>query len=231
LSLGLGLGLGLVASGSAPARADTEGWLIGESRLPVYQRKNGDHRISARLVTDFRVAERSHGVQQALMRLGLTWDPTSWLMVASQTTFSAASNDGAKYLQELRQKLEATLTVPLGSLFFISHRQRFELRRVPGRTWARQRVLNRLNFAPEGWLVHPHIWNELFYDSRDGISQHRLVAGLAWVVRRNLRIEAGYLWRLRLIPPSTWEQDHGLRIAFSWVPSYEGEVRYDGGCE
>lgn len=227
----LALSLGLAALPTGRACADTEGWLIGESRLPVFQQDKGKNRISTRIITDFRVAGRSQGLQQALMRLGVTWDATDWLMVASQTTLSAASNDGEKYLQEIRQELEATLAAPLGALFSLSHRQRFELRWAPGHTWVRQRVLNRLNLSPAGWRVHPHVWDELFVDSREGMNQNRLCAGLMWIVRRNLRIEAGYLWRMRLSGPATWEHDHALRISFSFVPSYEGELLHDGGSE
>lgn len=224
-------GLYLVSLVGGSARADTEGWLIGESRLPVYQKQGGRDRLSLRVITDFRVAGRSQGLQQALMRFGLTWDPYDWLMLASQTTLSTSSNDGAKYQQEARQELEATMSFALGERFSYAHRHRFELRFAPGQTWVRHRILQRLNLAPPSWKLHPHVWDELFFDSHEGLNQNRLCTGLAWVARRNLRIEAGYLWRVRTAGAEGWVHDHGVRIGFSFVPSYEGEITHDGGSE
>jgi hypothetical protein len=230
LSLRLALGLVLVLP-MGRARADTEGWLIGESRLPVHQKRDGRHRLSLRMITDFRVAGRSQGLQQALMRIGMTWDAFDWLMLASQTTLATASNDGEKYLQEGRQELEATLSTPPGTRFSLTHRQRFELRLMPGRLWVRHRILQRFNLSPPSWKVHPYVWDELFIDSHEGINQNRLSVGLSWAARTNLRIEAGYIWRVRIDGPSGWVHDHGLRIGFSFIPSYEGEITRDGGNE
>lgn len=230
------LALGLLGAATS-ARADTEGWLIAESRLPVFQQRGGKNRISLRLLTDFRVAGRTGGLQQALMRLGMIWDPADWLMLASQTTLSASSHDGAKYAQEVRQELEATLTAPLGRYFSMAHRQRLEVRWTPAWIGVRQRVLQRLNLAPPSWLVHPYVFDELFFDSREALNQNRLSAGVSLVLRRNLRIEAGYIWRLRLGTAAAgateipWAQDHGLRLVFLFIPTYEGEIVRDGGSE
>ncbi|MBL9004842.1 MAG: hypothetical protein JNJ46_11380 [Myxococcales bacterium] len=41
-------------------------------------------------------------------------------------------------------------------------------------------------------------------------------------VRRNLRIQVGYLWRLRKTNPSDFTHDQPLRQAFTLDPSFEG---------
>lgn len=207
------------------AQADGEGWLIGEGRLPIYQRPDGRHRLRLRMLTDFRVAGRSGGVQQALSRVGMTWDPVVSVMLAAQITMNASSNDGQKYNQELRQEFEVTVTTQPLRWLSQSHRQRLELRWSPGWLWARHRLLQRFSFGPPGWRVQPYVLDELFLDGREGIHQNRVVIGLSWLARRNLRIEAGYLWRLRKTSPQDFADDHALRVVFTFDPSFEGAAR------
>lgn len=215
------LSLGLLCWLSTVAWADGEGWLIGEGRLPVYQQANARNRIRLRLATNFRIAGRTGGVQQALSRVGMTWEPSDILMLATQTVLAATSNDGQKFGQEIRQELDATVTTQPLRFLSQSHRQRLELRWAPGWVWARYRVLQRLSVGPPSWRVQPFVFDEVFFDGREGLNQNRVGVGVSVRVRRNLRIEVGYLWRLRKTSPSDFTQDHALRLAFTLDPSFE----------
>src|SRR6185295_15566895 len=115
------------------------------------------HTLSLRVLTDFRVAQRSAGLQQALMRLGFTWEPRPWLLLGSQTNFNMQTNDGKKFVRELRQEVEATVSWPLLSLLSFSHRQRIEFRITDGNFAPRHRILLRFNLTWREQL-HPYVW-------------------------------------------------------------------------
>ncbi len=214
------------------ARADFEGWLVTEARLPVYVKNaQHEHRISLRLLTDFRVAERSQGLQQALARVGFTWEPRAWLMLASQTNFNYQRTNATNFIQEYRQEFEATFQLPLSEWISLSHRQRFELRLINNVFGVRHRVLLRLNFKVSE-PIHPFVFSETFVvPSGDFFNQHRLAAGFVWRARKNLHFEVGYLYRVRSTSPTTVAHDHGPRLALTFIPSYEGEIQFDSGSE
>lgn len=210
---------------------DVEGWLIMESRLPVFQRADTSHKLSLRLQIDFRVAGRTHGLQQALARAGMIWEPMPWLMLASQTNFNLQSSDGSAYNQEFRQEIEAQATLPIARWLGVAHRHRFELRWVNRVFSVRHRVLTRVNF-PVSEPIHPFVFSELFIiGAPDWINQHRLVGGFVWRARKNLHVELGYVYRVRSTGQTTWAHDHGPRIAINFIPAFEGEIDSDGGSE
>lgn len=213
------------------AHADVEGWLVVEARLPVYLRANHTHKLSLRLQTDFRVAERARGLQQALMRFGLIWEPRPWLAFASQTNANLQSGDGTTYNQEWRQEIETQATVPLAPWLTLAHRHRFELRWVNRVFSVRHRIMTRVSF-PVSEPIHPFMFNELFVlGAPDFVNQHRLVGGIVWRARKNVHAEFGYVWRVRSTSATAWAHDHGPRIAITFVPTYEGEIGGDGGSE
>ena len=214
------------------AHADFEGWFVTEARLPVYVKNaRHEHRISLRLLTDFRVAERSQGLQQALARVGFTYEPRSWLTLASQTNFNFQRTSATNFVQEYRQEFEATFQLPLAASVTFTHRQRFELRWSNGVFGVRHRLLVRASF-PISEPVHPFIFSETFIlPSGDFFNQHRLVAGFVWRARKNVHFEIGYLYRLRSTSPTTFAHDHGPRFGLTFIPSYEGEIQNDSGSE
>jgi hypothetical protein len=215
------LGL-LVGFGSGSARADEEGWLIFDSRLPVHSRSQTEnrHRVSVRLMGDFRVAGRAHGLQQALMRLGMSWEPWPFLLLGSQTNANVQTSDGTKYVREWRQELEATLGLPLAGPLWLEHRQRLEFRHQEGVGFSpRHRILLRLNLKLRGSLW-PTLFDEVMVTSGpDWLNQNRLSVGVVWRARKNLIIEAGYMWRLRNVGAGGLVGDHAPRIALSFLPS------------
>jgi hypothetical protein len=213
------------------SHADVEGWWIVDSRLPVYRRSEKAHRLSLRMQIDFRVAQRSAGLHQALMRLGFTWEPRPWLLLGSQTNANFQTNDGKQYIREWRQEFEGTVSMPLLSLLSFAHRQRFEFRSIDGQFSPRHRLLLRLNLMLPG-PVHPYVWNELMVVSPPHwLNQNRLSVGIAWRPRRNLQVELGYLWRLRNTGGAGFVHDHAPRLALSFVPSYEASLPDTGGSE
>lgn len=202
------------------ARADTEGWLIVDSRLPVHSRSESQHKVSLRVLTDFRVAQRSAGLQQALMRLGFAWEPRPWLLVGSQTNMNTQSSDGKQYAQEWRQEFEATLASPLYDPVWLEHRHRLELRQHSELGFSpRYRLLLRFNLKVR-WPLQPYLFDEMMLvPGPYWLNQNRLSAGLFWRARKNLVLEVGYMWRLRNVGPADLVSDHAPRIAITFVPS------------
>lgn len=180
--------------------ADTEGWLITETRVAVVQKDNAVLRL--RLITDFRVTGRTHGLQQALFRGGIMLTLAPWVTLASQTTFngqpSGVAEDGALlYQQEYRQEFEANF-YGFWSWGRFSHRQRAELRLVNGAFLYRHRMMLRISFMQPGWPLWPIVFDEFFFDpTRDFVNQNRLGAGVEIALTKTLRAEVTYLLRSR----------------------------------
>jgi hypothetical protein len=206
------------------AYADTEGWLIVDSRLPVYSSADDQHKLSLRVMTDFRVAARAHGLQQALMRGGFAWEPRPWLLLGSQTNANVQTSDGQKFIREWRQELEATVAMPMLPLLSFAHRQRLELRITDGNVSPRHRILLRLNLTLRS-QVQPYVWDEVMVTPLPyWLNQNRFSVGVAWRPRKNFLLELGYLWRLRNVGAAGLVSDHAPRLAITFIPSSVEEL-------
>ncbi len=203
---------------ASSAWADVEGWLITETRVPVY--KHDSTVLRMRLITDFRVAGRTHGIQQALFRGGIMLTLAPWFTAATQTTFNAqptgqAEGGGLLFQQEFRQEFEAIFFGNWGWGRF-THRHRAELRLVNLAFLYRHRIMLRVAFSQPHWRLWPIIFDEFFIDpSRDFVNQNRLGTGVEIALSSVIHIEATYLLKTRSTgtrPAWGLEHDHVARL-------------------
>ena len=197
--------------------SDAEGWLITETRMPLY--KEDGITLRMRIITDFRVAGRARGLQQALFRGGIMLTLAPWVTLATQTSYNAqptgqSEAGGLVFQQELRQEFEANFFGNWGWGRF-THRHRGEVRLVNWKPLYRHRILLRLAFqGSPSWRAWPIVFDEFFIDPvHDWINQNRLGGGVEIALSQVIRLEATYLLKTRSKGiDAGFEQDHCARL-------------------
>lgn len=214
----------VLAALPSTALADGEFWSLTEARVPVFGYPNRVPRMSARFIGEFRLAGRSQGLYQGLLRVGPVVDLTSWLVLSLNGVVTADRSAKNEYLSEGRFEIEPLVYGMVGPLYW-HYRNRFEFRFRQGQPLQRFRVQVRLSLRPEGWRLSPFVWNELFFGlSGESFNQNRFAAGVELAIRDGMRVDFAYL--LRPIRPgpvgSDWRIDHGFILAVSVGPGTKG---------
>lgn len=206
----------------AQARAGgPEVWALGELRVPWDPTHDSDwwQPQSLRLIHDLRHSESLGAFQHALIRTGPLWSLGPWGHAA--VNFSAAiERVGLTQVQsEYRWEGE------WGRRFRwqdwgLAQRSRVEWRSFPTEQRLRLREQWRVTRHLEGPLAPftPFASGELLWESHlQGLSQTRWSVGTSWVVRPDLRLDLGYLYRPRAAG-TAWVDDHALMVAWFFAP-------------
>lgn len=191
---------------SSHARADFEGWIQGEVRLPLIRTETPRFpRLDWRVITDVRMNRRSDGIHQAYLRNGPALYVTPWLFIGVQGTIyvdrlgkPAGDLDAGDYAQEGRFEIEPNFFGRIGDFTF-NDRNRFEYRYRSYDERTRYRNQLRVNYAPKGAVYIPFVWNEVLIDlAGKGVNQNRLEIGVARMFTPTTRVDFGFMWRARL---------------------------------
>lgn len=196
------------------ARADGEAWLWTENRVPILTTSKPEFpRLDWRVITDFRVNQRSGGLHQAFLRTGPAFYPTRWAFFAINGTVCADRLPDGRFDEEARVELEPNFFGRFGDFTF-NDRNRLEYRyRDTEERW-RYRNQLRVNYAPSGARWIPFVWDEVLVDlSGLGFNQNRAEVGLARMLTDALRLDVGYMFRSREAA-GDWTHDHIVNLYF-----------------
>jgi len=203
---------------AAPARADGGAWIWVETRVPLVGRAERTPRLSLRVWSDTRLMGAAGGLAQQFVRIGPILDVTSWFFLAAHGTIYADRRPSGAFDQEARLEIEPNFHGRVGPLTF-NDRNRLEYRWRADHSRVRYRNQLRINYQPKGWRLFPFAWDEMLFDFSDGFNENRFLAGVAFMIRPHIRIEAGYLLRSRDIN-NAWQHDHvGVTYLFVGIPS------------
>ena len=206
------LAAALFTSGSARADGDGELWLWTELRLPVIASdKPRFPRFDWRIVTDFRLNNRSKGLAQAFFRTGPILYATDFLFIALHGTVYSDRLATGRHETEARVELEPNFFGRLGDFTF-NDRNRLESRWRTDDQRFRYRNQLRVNYAPIGAKWIPFVWDEVLVDLAGlGLNQNRLEFGLGRLLSDTTRLDVGYMIRSREAA-GTWTHDHVLNL-------------------
>lgn len=206
------LALAAFVQSSAVMASDVEQWTWVEYRQPI---NIGDNTVfprvaQARFFTDFRLADRLHGLHFSFFRVGPIVDVTPWLKVPVHFVLASERASSDRFLTEYRAELEPTLHGRLGD-FTLSDRNRFERRwRENSADLYRYRNLIRVNYQPVGAKFIPFVFNEFLIDlSGSGYNQNRLSGGAGYMLSDNVRFDLGLMARQRKVG-TDWVNDNVL---------------------
>jgi hypothetical protein len=207
----------LVLAWPGRARADEEGWLSTELRVPV-PRGGGFVPTSVRLANDARFGGRSPGLGFLALRVGPIWDVNRYLYIAAHGTAIAVQRDPKVFLQEYRLEFEPNLRASLGPLSF-NDRNRVELRWLGGDINWRYRNQFRVNYNIKDVNWIPFIWDELIFNLSEGeLSQNRAQIGIGWAFMPFARLDLGYMLRTRRVSTGGWANDHIINLSLFFAP-------------
>lgn len=205
-----------------------------EVRVPVLRAPSPTlGRVDLRLISEARFSGRNEGLEQLFFRIGPAVYLTPFMFVAAHVSYSADALGGAAPIrmeEEIRAELEPNFFGRLG-VFTLASRNRLEYRWRQTFQRLRFRTQLRVNVAPRGWRVMPFLQGEALFDLADTrrddpataasappapqLGQLRGFAGVGLQVTTKLRLDVGFLMRLRQVSgasPGTFDNtlDEGL---------------------
>lgn len=215
--------LGLFAPGRVAAQG-AESWAVLEYRMLLREAEETRPRASLRIISDSRFAQTTSGLDQMFLRVGPIFDLEPWLFLAIHGTAIADRRGDGTFGGEYRVELEPNFQGRRGSLSW-SDRNRIEYR-FGDKQRIRYRNLLRLNWAPQGALWMPFLWEEVLLEEDIEVTdqgfvfnQNRLSLGVARKLPGATRLDLGYLLRSKLVG-GEWLQDHVLWLnLFVGIPA------------
>ncbi len=212
------LAFAAVLSTPSVARADWEIWMPVEVRVPVLRAPTPTlGRVDLRLISEARFSGRTEGLEQIFFRIGPVVYLTDFMFVGAHVSYSADALGGPTPIrmeEEVRAELEPNFFGRLG-VFTLASRNRLEYRWRQTFQRLRFRSQLRVNLAPRGWRVMPFLQGEALFDLTDTrrddpataasappapqLGQVRTFAGVGLQLTSNVRLDVGFLMRVRQV--------------------------------